>query len=308
LKAILDKSVNTEELLTESPYRSSHGLVKVETISREWNGVSVTYNAKYPGSGVSWIDLSSEKTTVVVCLDQKGGMCEPRLKIDQATPRSRYDMGYFIWVPANHTVWGYADSVKFVRDITLKFDLDRLMTLLGDDHDYSNVHKPLLMIYDSKVTQCAHLLANACVDPFDKDDLFGESLVTAMLSAVVHASAKGRSERSAGGLAPWQLRAAKEHLEMNFTKDISLAELAKITRLSESRFARAFKSSTGIPPYTWLLQRRVHKAQELLKTTDLPISNIAIQIGFADQSHFTKAFKRIAGTTPRDWRQAYQRL
>jgi AraC-like DNA-binding protein len=302
----VESEAMTQEIDIKTSYRSSHGLVKVETICREWGGVSVTYNAKYPGPGVAWIDLSSDKTTVVVCLEQKGGMCEPRLKLDQATPRSRYDIGYFIWVPANHTVWGYADSVKFVRGITLKFDLDHLMKLLGDDHDYSNVHKPLLMVYDTKVTQFAHLLANACVDPFDNDRVFGESLITAMLSAVVHASAKGSSDKFAGGLAPWQLRAAKEHLEVNFAREISLAELAKITRLSESRFARAFKASTGIPPYTWLLQRRIHRAQELLKDTDLAISNIAIQIGFADQSHFTKAFRRITGTTPRDWRQANQ--
>jgi hypothetical protein len=153
-----------EPISLQHGYRSSHGLLKVESITREWNGVSVTYNAKYPGPGVAYADLSSEKTTVVVCLEQKGGMCEPRLKVDEATPRTRYDMGYFIWIPANHTVWGYADSVQFVRDITLKFDLDHMMNLLGRDRDYSHLHEPLLMVYDSKVTQCAHLLVDACVD------------------------------------------------------------------------------------------------------------------------------------------------
>jgi hypothetical protein len=83
-----------EPISLQHGYRSSHGLLKVESITREWNGVSVTYNAKYPGPGVAYADLSSEKTTVVVCLEQKGGMCEPRLKVDEATPRTRYDMGY----------------------------------------------------------------------------------------------------------------------------------------------------------------------------------------------------------------------
>ena len=294
-----------EHISLHHGYRSSHGLLKVESITREWNGVSVTYNAKYPGPGVAYADLSSEKTTVVVCLEQKGGMCEPRLKVDEATPRTRYDMGYFIWIPANHTVWGYADSVQFVRDITLKFDLDHMMNLLGRDRDYSHLHEPLLMVYDSKVTQCAHLLADACVDSSDDDQIFGESIIVAILSAIVHASAKGSTDKYDGGLAPWQLRAAKEYLDEHFAEEISLAELAKLTRLSASRFARAFKASTGIPPYTWLLQRRVQEAQALLTKTDLAISEIAIQIGFADQSHFTKAFKRFAGTTPRDWKQAH---
>jgi AraC family transcriptional regulator len=286
---------------TTNPYRTSRGIEKVETITRVWRGVSVYYNEKYPGNGVAWADLSSEETTLVICLEQRGGICEPRLHINQATPRTRYDMGYFIWVPANHSVYGYAESVHFVRDITLKFNMDHVKHLLGGNHDYSNIEKPMLMIYDSKVTQCAHLLANACVDPYENDDVFGGSLVTALLSAVLHATSRSSEETLAGGLAPWQLRATKEYMEQNYRSEVSLGGLARIARLSESRFARAFKASTGTPPYAWLLQQRVRKAQELLAATEQALSEIAVQVGFANQSHFTKAFRRITGLTPREW-------
>jgi AraC-like DNA-binding protein len=263
--------------------------------------VSVYYNEKYPGDGVAWADLSSEKTTLVICLEQRGGICEPRLHIDQATPRTRYDMGYFIWVPANRPVHGYAESVRFIRDITLKFNMDHVKHLLGGNHDYSNIDKPMLMIYDSKVTQCARLLGNACVDPYENDDVFGGSLVTALLSAVLYAASRSSEETLAGRLAPWQLRATKAYMEQNYRSEVSLGGLARIARLSESRFARAFKASTGTPPYAWLLQQRVRRAQELLAGTEKALSEIAVQVGFANQSHFTKAFRRITGLTPREW-------
>ena len=175
--------------------------------------MSVYYNEKYPADGVAWADLSSEKTTLVICLEQRGGICEPRLHIDQATPRTRYDMGYFIWVPANRPVYGYAESVRSIRDIALKFNMDHVKHLLGGNHDYSNIDKAMLMIYDSEVTQVRPFVGNACVGPYENDDVFGGSLVTALLSAVLHAASRSAEEILAGRLAPWQLRATRAELQ-----------------------------------------------------------------------------------------------
>jgi hypothetical protein len=90
------------------------------------------------------------------------------------------------------------------------------------------------------------------------------------------------------------LRIAKAYIEEHFRKDIGLAELASLTKLSQSRFARGFRISTGVPPCTWTLRRRVEAAEQLLLSTDMPLSCIAIQVGFADQSHLTKVFRRNA--------------
>src|ERR1700744_6572680 len=63
----------------DSRYSSVSGLNKIESFSRIWAGVQVIYDEKYPGSGIAYADLSSEKATIVVCLDHKGGICAPRL-------------------------------------------------------------------------------------------------------------------------------------------------------------------------------------------------------------------------------------
>ena len=66
----------------------------------------------------------------------------------------------------------------------------------------------------------------------------------------------------------------------------------------------ASKPPRDLPPYKWVLKERIRRAQALMAATATPIADIAAMAGFADQSHFTKAFRRVTGTTPRYWRTA----
>jgi AraC family transcriptional regulator len=95
-----------------------------------------------------------------------------------------------------------------------------------------------------------------------------------------------------------------DYLETHMMQDISLEEMAKLAELSQSQFARLFKSSPGMPPYKWSLDARIKRAQELLLLGKESISAIAIQTGFADQSHFTKTFRRATGVTPKEWQRS----
>jgi AraC family transcriptional regulator len=106
-----------------------------------------------------------------------------------------------------------------------------------------------------------------------------------------------------GGLAPWQERRARELLEANLEGGVSLEDIAGACRLSASYFARAFKQSTGLAPHRWLLQRRVSKAKTLLRDPSLSLAEVALECGFADQSHFTRVFGQWFGTTPGAWRR-----
>ena len=106
-----------------------------------------------------------------------------------------------------------------------------------------------------------------------------------------------------GGLAPWQERRAKELMSTHLGREISLAFVAGECKLSVSHFARSFKQCTGKPPHRWLLENRVEKAKELLIDAELPLAEIALECGFSDQSHFTRVFSRIAGTSPGTWQR-----
>jgi AraC family transcriptional regulator len=191
---------------------------------------------------------------------------------------------------------------QFRGQVQFQFDQSAMETILGSDYSDLNVQKPLLMVCDSRVTQCADILADAFLGGLHEDTLYGQSLTTALLVALHSAASGNLFVVPTGGLASWQLRIAKEHLEQHVGSDSSLADIAELIGLSLSRLVRGFKASTGYAPYTWWTQARIQKAKALLAGGTMSLSEIALEVGFADQSHFTKAFKRSAGVTPGAWR------
>ena len=97
-----------------------------------------------------------------------------------------------------------------------------------------------------------------------------------------------------------QLRAVKqvrEYLDAHFDRDIALDELSRLTNLSPFYLNRAFGRELGIPPHAYQIQVRIARAKILLRQ-QTPIADVAFRTGFADQSHFTRHFKRIVGVTP----------
>lgn len=111
---------------------------------------------------------------------------------------------------------------------------------------------------------------------------------------------------SRGGLAPWQAKRACERLESDLGGKLPLEKIAAEFDLSVSHFSRAFRISTGLPPHQWLLRQRVGAAKQLMMVRDLPLSEIAMSAGFANQSHFTRVFSAVVGVSPGIWRREAQ--
>ncbi|MDH4440984.1 MAG: AraC family transcriptional regulator [Rhizobium sp.] len=106
-----------------------------------------------------------------------------------------------------------------------------------------------------------------------------------------------------GGLAPWQIERLKRHVEKAYSGRINVDDLAQMTRLSSSYFSAAFRVSFGTSPHDYISRRRVDQAAHLMLTTDTPLCEIALDCGFADQSHLSRVFRRFKGTTPAAWRR-----
>jgi len=110
-----------------------------------------------------------------------------------------------------------------------------------------------------------------------------------------------------GGLAPWQLRRATEMIAVSAGTDVPLATLAAEVGLSPFHFARAFKTSTGIPPHAWQRARRIDLAKALLETSDLPVTEIAFEVGYESSQALARLFQRSVGVSPSQWRREHRR-
>jgi len=117
-------------------------------------------------------------------------------------------------------------------------------------------------------------------------------------------SAKRRTGLS--GLLLWQEERAKSYLEDHIGEPLAMQELARLFGMSVQHFSRCFKASTGMPPYRWLLKRRIECAKELLRNSALTLADVSFECGFTEQSHFANRFRKEVGMTPGAWRHAHR--
>jgi AraC family transcriptional regulator len=107
-----------------------------------------------------------------------------------------------------------------------------------------------------------------------------------------------------GGLAPWQARTLNKYIDANLGASVSCETMAGLAKLSVSHLSRAFKQTFGFSPHEYLIRRRLQWAQDLMLQTDAPLAQIALECGFADQAHLSRAFRRLTGERPSSWRRA----
>jgi AraC family transcriptional regulator len=113
------------------------------------------------------------------------------------------------------------------------------------------------------------------------------------------------SRAPACGLTPRQLRRVTDFVQAHLEHPLPCEALARQAGYSPSHFARAFRATTGESPHQFVLRQRVERARQLLDERDLPLAEVALASGFANQSHFTRVFKHRVGTTPRAYRREH---
>ncbi|MCM2397326.1 AraC family transcriptional regulator [Rhizobium sp. S95] len=156
---------------------------------------------------------------------------------------------------------------------------------------------------DDVVLGLAQALLPALDDPKQASQLFLDQIGLALLAHLTQAyGGLHFPVRRKGTLAPWQEKRATEFLSAHVSASFSIADLAEACNLSRSYFIKAFKETFGKTPYRWLMDFRLSKAKEMLRS-DAPIADIAVACGFSDQSHFTRVFCESTGNPPGNWRR-----
>jgi AraC family transcriptional regulator len=133
------------------------------------------------------------------------------------------------------------------------------------------------------------------------DRMYGEALSTALGVHLLreYGAAVLGPKRQYGGLPREKLVRAVEYIQDQLDTDLTVSGIAQAVGLSPYHFTRLFKESTGQSPYRYVVEARVRKAKELLTTGKFTISEAAYRVGFVDQSHLTRHFKRIFGLPPK---------
>ena len=134
--------------------------------------------------------------------------------------------------------------------------------------------------------------------------LYAESMATALSVHLLrrHSTQNQEIRHYTGGLPQYKLREVVSYIRTHLDQNLSLAELAGVIYMSPHYFASLFKQSTGLTPHQYVTQCRIEQAKHLLRQQKLPIVEICQQVGFQNQSHFTRVFRQHTQTTPKVFR------
>jgi AraC family transcriptional regulator len=164
---------------------------------------------------------------------------------------------------------------------------------------------PQRRVRDEFICRLGEYLLFEAANPNPASKIFVESLATALAVHLIRNYSGGKPnapETHRGGLAPRKLKTALEFINGHLDEDLSLSDIACEVGLSPFHFARGLKKETGLAPHQYLIEQRIKRAKELLTGTKLPIVEIAFQVGYNTQSHFTSVFRRHTGATPKSFR------
>lgn len=154
--------------------------------------------------------------------------------------------------------------------------------------------------------EIAHLCKSLEQMPWDGADalLRANETVHETLSRLLHSQATPRRVLTMkGGVAPVVRRRLADYIDANLDRNITLGMLADVAGMSEYHLARMFRISFGKPPHAWIAERRLDRARQLLKSTSLPLQQVADASGYANLSHFSHRFSAAVGVSPRQYRQ-----
>lgn len=251
------------------------------------------------------------RSSHTVMLFDKGSFVEGEKRLGglPVSSSGRIDEGVDV-VPANMDFSGLAATGSNIQAILVSYHRNMLDAFGAQIDKYSNL-QPALNLSSGLVIPLAQRIRDLCRSNLvDIDRMHLDAVVTLLFEEIVFAQKKDyfviNKVNCIGGLSSRSKRKVLDFLVENYSQKVDLDALSDLAGLSRFHFTRAFKTSFGIPPYKYLLNLRISKAAELLRNTEIPITQIALNVGFVGSSEFARAFRQEMNCSPREFRNLHQ--
>ncbi|MEO1377986.1 MAG: AraC family transcriptional regulator [Cyanobacteria bacterium J06635_10] len=277
----------------------------VSSFSVGWDELGIVYDRQPP------IELpkTSVKQHCIGILTDIPSPVETERIIDGRFMQEHNVQGDFIIIPANTThqaAWykgGYAVTIAIEPTVFAQTIYEvvspECIELL-----------PQFATPDPLVYQIGVALKSALLTNGTTSRLYAETLINTLILHLLENYSTTRlnsSEYVSGKLPGYKLKLVIDYIDAHLHRDLSLKELATEVQMSSHYFSRLFKETTGITPHQYVIRCRIERAKYLLQQGKLSIAEIATQVGFVDQSHLHRCFKRHVGVTPKSFLQEYNK-
>ncbi|WP_238393395.1 AraC family transcriptional regulator [Myxacorys almedinensis] len=177
-------------------------------------------------------------------------------------------------------------------------------------HESVNPDRVELLLTLKKADLLIHQLGLALRSSLEADGarsrFYADSMATALSAHLLlyYSTRKHHFREHEDGLPKQKLRQAIEYIQAHLGENLSLSDIATELGMSQYYFCHLFKRSTGISPHQFLIHQRVEQAKQLLRQPERTITSVAMDCGFANQSHFAKCFRRCTGMNPNQFRKS----
>ncbi|MFB2981873.1 helix-turn-helix domain-containing protein [Microseira sp. BLCC-F43] len=268
-------------------------------LRREWDGLTVEYGRL---DAVGEFDFAMPKQILSVAFaphEQVTWSLDGGQRQSTSLPAGSvfvYGQREFVW----HR------RVKPSEYINLTLDPALLQTIATENGLSSTTQIEHRVIFqDPTILHVAQLLKAEVLNGGLAGNLYVESLRNLLAVHLLrnHTKVLVKPTVEAGHLDGLKLKQLKDYIEENLAEELSIGTLAAQIPMSQFHFARAFKAATGESPHRYIMQRRIERAKILLSVARLTVAEVAYQVGFSNQSHFTAQFRKAIGMTPKQFRE-----
>ena len=229
------------------------------------------------------------------------GRCEARYRDAAGEARHRLSVGSFCFLSRDHELerigWKASRLEAIVVDITDLGPDPNPIDAFGRTDAFFDVY---MGAEDARVATLIDLMRSEIEAGCPTGSAYAEALSLAIASRIACLCASAPcGERRAAMLSPQQLARITDYVPKNLSDALTIERLAALVNMSPFHFARCFKHTTGMTPHQSVIRERILRARKMLASTDQPIGDIAMSLGFASQSHFADVYRKVTGRTPR---------